>query len=93
MGKGRIFKDLSKARKPRMALGDAKLVVNGCRVLLGHTDPIRAQQTAAEFKKMMELTLARAKCPNIGDMYEAQFQMIERIKAGETVAEIIGDEK
>ena len=93
MGKGRIFKDLSKARKPRMALGDAKLVVNGCRVLLGHTDPIRAQQTAAEFKKMMELTLARAKCPNMSDYVDAHLQLCERLKAGETVAEIIGDEK
>ena len=67
---------------------DAHMAVNGCQVFLGHTDPARAQATAAMFKQQMGKTIARAKITNMSDMYNTHLQVCERLKDGETIEEI-----
>lgn len=78
-----------KTVKQPVALADTHMQVNGCQVLLGHPDANKARQTAAVFKKMLGETVARAKMVNIGDMYNAHFEMCERLKDGESVEEIM----
>lgn len=88
--KGRIFKDLSKSRaRPRMALADTRVQINGCQVLVGSPDPIRAQRVAEGFRPMLTTALARARVPNLSDYYNAHFEMCKRIKSGESIEEII----
>ncbi len=88
--RSRVFKNLAKARQlPRMALSDTHIAVNGCQVFLGHPDPTKAKQTAESFKKMLSVAIARSRVPNMSDMYNAHFQMCERLKAGETIEEIM----
>ena len=69
-------------RNRKIALCDAHMVVNDCRVFLGHPDPIKAEKTAQDFKKQIGKTIARAKSPNLHDMYDVHFRMCENLALG-----------
>ena len=73
----------------RLAMCDTKMAVNGCQVFLGHPDPALAQATARIFKGQLSDMIARAKVPNISDMFGAHLRVCERLKAGESIKEIV----
>lgn len=76
----RIKKQL--AKQP-IAMADTKLVFNKCRVYLGHPNPRIAGESARKFALFMKSTMARAAIFNIRDLYEAHFQVLQKIERGE----------
>ena len=72
-------------RSPRIALVDAHMVVNGCRIFLGHPDEGKVTVAAKGFMQMLSATVMRARCPNLADMYRESFLMQERIGRGEPI--------
>ncbi len=70
-----------------VALADTNLELNGCKVMVAHPDPARAQKVAAEFRNILTYNIGRARVPNLGDMYRHHFAQCEKIKAGEKVFE------
>lgn len=80
-GIARIKKGLDRP----IAMADAKMSVNGCRVYLGHPNPLAAKKAAAQFGKFMEQTVQRARRVNIGDLYAAHFRILEKISKGEEI--------
>ncbi len=67
---------LRKLMSPKIAMADAHMTVNGCRVFLGHPSEKKALEAAKDFKGMLTKTISRAQCPNLHDMYEAHFKLI-----------------
>ena len=68
---------------PKIAMADAKITINGCRVFLGNPNPQKATESAKAFKEFFNMTMIRANCVNLHDMYEASFRMREKILSGE----------
>lgn len=68
-----------KSIKPRIAMVDAHMAVNGCEVFLGHPDPVKAQAMAKEFKRFVTDMVQRAKSPNLTDMYNESFKLQKKI--------------
>ena len=73
----RLKKSLSQAHAPKIAMADAHMTVNGCRVFLGHPNERTATASAKGFREMLNKTISRARCPNLHDMYDAHFKLIE----------------
>lgn len=72
-----------------IAMVDAHVEINGCQIFLGHPNPVKARQSAEQFSKFLTETMLRAAVPNQSDLYNAQFEMIHRLKQGESIAEIV----
>lgn len=69
------------SKGPRIAMVDAHMVVDDCRVFIGHPNPDHAKKVAKGFQAMMTETLERAQKPNLGDLYKvmvgAHAQLLE----------------
>lgn len=78
--KRRIIKQL--AKQP-IAMADTKLVFNKCRVYLGHPNPRVSGESAGKFALFMKGTMSRANTFNLRDLYEAHFQVLQKIEKGE----------
>ena len=74
---------------PSVAIADTGVRINGCSVLMGSPNPVHAQRVANSFKPFLNEVMGRARVPNIQDLYATQFNMLERIKSGETIEDII----
>ncbi len=70
-----------------VAFADTNMMLNGCKVMVAHPDPARAQKVAAEFRQILAYNIGRARVPNLGDMWRKHFALCEKIKAGEKVFE------
>ena len=69
-------------KRPKIALADTKMSINGCQVLMGHPDPAHAQATAKVFKGQLSDVISRAGCVTMGDFYNASFEMNQRLAEG-----------
>ncbi len=81
---GRALRRIRKSL-PKIAMVDAHVAINGCQVFLGHPDPDKATASAKGFQKMLSVTIARAKCLNVSDMYNASFMVRDRVLNGEPI--------
>lgn len=72
-------------KRPRMALADTKMSINGCQVLMGHSDPAHAQATAKVFKGQLSSVISRASCFTMGDFYAANADIHKKIELGESL--------
>ena len=72
-------------KRPRMALADTKMSINGCQVLMGHPDPVHAQVTAIQFKGQLASALNRAGCATMGDFYDANTAIYKKLELGESL--------
>ncbi len=82
----RNAKKIVRPKKPvaqPVAFADTNMMLNGCKVMVAHPDPVRAQKVAAEFREILAYNITRARIPNIGDMWREHFALCERVKAGE----------
>ena len=77
----RIRKNLA----PKIAMSNAHITINGCQVFLGHPNPQRATDSAKAFKKFFNMTMIRANCINLGDMYRMSFLVREKLMSGESI--------
>lgn len=81
----------SKIKRPKkpvaqpVAFADTDMMLNGCKVMVAHPDPVRAQKVAGEFREILAYNITRARIPNMSDMYREHFAFCERVKAGENV--------
>jgi len=78
---------IRKGLRPSMC--DTHIKVNGCKVYVGHPDPAKAQMTADGFAEMFTVSVKRSRCPNMGDYYNAHFEVCNRLSKGETFKEIM----
>ncbi len=62
---------LKKQINAPMAMADAHISVNGCRIFLGHLSAKQASAAAVGFKEMFTKTLIRSQCPNMYDILTA----------------------
>ena len=72
-------------KRPRMALADTKMSINGCQVLMGHPDPAHAQATAKVFKGQLSSVISRAGCVTMGDYYNANMAIYKKLELGESL--------
>ena len=68
--------------RPKIAMADAHIDINGCRVFIGHPDGDKASLVAKGFKGMMTTVIGRAQVPNMKDFYRAHFANLEKLKGG-----------
>ena len=76
---------IKKAMSPQIAMADVHVVVNDCKVFLGHPNAQTATASAKGFKEMLVKSMSRARCPNMHDMYDTHFRLLAKIKNGETI--------
>jgi len=77
----RIIKQLNKP----MAMADTKIVFNKCRVFLNHPDPNVAGRAAQQFAEFMTHLNNRARLPNMHDLYDAHFKVLDKMLVGESI--------
>ena len=76
---------IGKKMSPKLALADTHIVINGCKVFLGHLNGSRAVSSAKKFNGFLGITLFRSKCVNLHDLYGQSFLMREKILNGEPI--------
>lgn len=81
----RIRKSLS----PGIAMADAHLIINGCKVFLGHPDSGKALSVAKGFKGMFIRVIERSRCPNFYDIYNSSILVREKLEAGEAISSVL----
>ena len=74
-----------KSITPKIAMADTHIAINGCRLFLGHPNKQTAVASAKGFGGMLAVTIARAKCLNVSDMYKASLMVRGKMLAGESV--------
>ncbi len=79
MGNIRRLKRSMHRASSKVAFVDTHIVVNDCRVFIGHPDAIKASSVAKSFKAMMTETLERARKPNLGDLYRVMVSAHEKL--------------
>ena len=70
------------ARRGRMAISDTGITINGCRILLGHSDSKKVIGESKIFRANFGIMVSRSRCVNMGDMYAAHFGHLEKMKNG-----------
>ncbi len=84
----RNSKKVVRPKKPvarPIAFADTDMMLNGCKVMVAHPDPVRAEKVAVEFRKILAYNITRARIPNMGDMYREHFSICEKIAAGKDI--------
>ena len=76
---------IKKRMSPKIAMADAHIDVNGCRVFLGHPNEGKALSSAKGFSDMLAKVIMRARCPNLGDLYSAHLEVLEKVEKGEVI--------
>lgn len=74
---------IKKQLKQPIAMANTKMTVNGCQVFLAHPNPTVAKKSAEKFVGFMNYLNERARLVNIRDLYEAHFQLLQKLAAGE----------
>ncbi len=73
---------LKKKVQAPMAVIDAGMTVNDCKVFLGNINPKIAEAAAGSFKKMVARSMARSQCPNMYDILAASLIVRDRLDEG-----------
>ena len=66
--------------KQQIAMSDAGVVINGCRIFVGHPNPSVAAPVAKQFGSFMKHLTERASCTNVQDIFKAHFKVMEELK-------------
>jgi len=67
---------------PKIAMADAHMAVNGCRVYLGHPNPSKAAEAAKGFKGFLSSVVVRASYPSVYDILGASFSIRGKMESG-----------
>lgn len=71
---------LRPGKKRGIPMADTGMLINGCRVVLAHPDPVRATKVAKTFAEAFPVMMARARVPNMQDFYKSHFEACEQMK-------------
>lgn len=85
---GSAIRRIKKQLSQPIAMADTHVAVNDCKVFFAHPNPAVAKKAAASFAGYMKFLNGRARLVNIGDLYTAHFQVLQKIEAGEDVVKI-----
>ena len=73
----------------QVSIATTGLTMDGCEIFLGHPDPNMAKASVPKFQNFMVATVARARAPNMSDMYDEHFQMCAGLAKGMNFGEMI----
>jgi len=77
------IRKLRRSIKPGMVISDTGVMVNGCKVFLGHSDAGIVSGEAKSFRVYLNTLLVRGRCITIGEMYKYSFDVRDKILSGE----------
>jgi len=81
-----VIRQLKKQIQPsKMVVVATNATFNGCRVLLAHPDPMVSKQIAKVFPAAIKRATDRASVPNLHDLYQKHFEVLEKIKNEEQI--------
>ena len=72
---------INSPKPQRIAVVDTKIMVKGCKVLIGCPNLQHAQKVASEFGGFMAYAAERAKQVNMEDLYNAHLPVLSRMQA------------
>jgi len=76
---------ISKQLSQKMSIVDTKVTFNGCRILLGSTDPSVAARSGRLFPGFLDVVDGRASIVNLQDLYGAHFDILAKIENGDSL--------
>ena len=69
----------------KVAIADTGMVINGCQIFLGNSNPVKATSESKRFSEMLRATLERASIPNMSDMYKVMTDVRGRLLVGGSI--------